>query len=60
MTIDTRSRERFLRLTKTMDIPAERREPTSPNLMWFLRNAWIKNGTHANLQSATDIAKRFS
>lgn len=51
-------REKFLKLTKTMDIPELRREPTEANLLWFLRNAWIKNSSHENFLVATDMAKK--
>ena len=52
-------KEKFIQLTKTMDIPELRREPNGANLRWFLRNAWIRNSEHINIVVATDMAKKF-
>jgi hypothetical protein len=45
------------RLIKTMDIPELRRTITEANLMWFLRNAQIKNANHPNILMALDKAR---
>lgn len=51
--------ERFKKLTATMDIPKERREPTKANLGWFFRNIHLRNGSHPNIIQAWDIAKEI-
>jgi hypothetical protein len=50
---------RFKKLVATMDIPAERREPSKANLGWFFRNVRIKNATHPNIIQAWDLAKEL-
>lgn len=50
---------KFLSLTRTMDLPAVRREPTPPNLRWFMRNALVKNRDHNYINDALEIAKKY-
>ena len=60
MTMDNETKKEWVKLVSTMDIPVERKEPTEANLRWFIRNAWIRNGSNRNLDAATLIARRFS
>lgn len=47
----------FAKLIEGMDIPEIRKEPTSVNLKWFLRNAAIRNQEHPNIDKAINFAK---
>ena len=57
--ISEKVKKRFLSLTSTMDLPAIRREPTPPNLRWFMRNALIRNRDHKHVNDALAIAKKY-
>jgi hypothetical protein len=48
--------EKFKKLTATMSIPKERREPSKANLGWFFRNIRLTNGNHPNIIQAWDLA----
>jgi len=52
-------KDEFIVLTKTMDLPEMRRNITSANIRWFLRNAQIRNKNHSNIEVAMEIAKKL-
>lgn len=43
-------------LTKTMDIPEDRRDVTIANIRWFIRNGMLKNAGHKNYPVARKLA----
>lgn len=57
--IDRNNRNKYLRLTRDMEIPDNRREPNEANLKWFLRNGLLKNAQHMHVYQALEIAKQF-
>lgn len=49
----------FSTLTKSMNIPDERREVNQINLKWFLRNGAILNRNHINCDKAIRLAQKL-
>lgn len=59
-TLTNHTKQKFEKLVRTMDIPDFRKKATQPNLRWFLRNAWIRNVNHPDLDTVLNIAKKYS
>lgn len=54
--ISKQTADRWAALTKSMDIPADRREITIANIRWFIRNGMLKNAHHKNYPVARKLA----
>lgn len=49
----------FIKLTKDMDIPENRRIPKPENFRWFVRNAFIRNKYHKNFNESIKLVKNI-
>lgn len=54
--IPNQTAEKWAALTKTMDIPHDRRDVTIANIRWFIRNGMLKNAHHKNYLTARKLA----
>lgn len=51
---------RYEYLIKTMNLPADRKVFSQPNVRWFLRNGAIQNTTHRNFDAVMKLARELA
>ena len=44
----------------TMDIPESRKELTTPNVRWLLRNLRVRNAQHTNIKETITALKEIA
>ena len=52
--------QRYEHLIKTMQLPADRKVFSQPNVRWFLRNGAIQNTTHRNFDAVMKLARELA
>ena len=51
---------RYENLTKTMNIPNNRKSFSQPNVLWFLRAGAMQNRNHKNVRAAYALARELA
>jgi hypothetical protein len=52
--------QRYEHLIKTMQLPADKKMFSQPNVRWFLRNGAIQNTTHRNFDAVMKLARELA